>query len=196
MDLDTYDQPNILFLRGCFLGDCNTIEDLFDERLIGGLVPNQEIYDVKDITYDKIPKYFTCEKSWITKTNLKCWSCDCNFHNVPIFVPTALEKSDDIDNICGRMDVLGNFCSWNCASLYINTYFSGSDKWEKKELLKLLYKILTGTTITEIPPAPHKTSMRQYGGSKTCQEYMENLIKLNSTFMSAIKHNSISHISK
>lgn len=196
MELSSYEQPNILFLRGCFLRGCSSIEDLFDEQLVKQSMPENELYDVKDIMFDKIPKQFTSVDKWVKKTNLKCWSCDCNFHNVPVFIPTSVERSDSVGQLTGSMDTLGNFCSWNCAARYINTYFTGSEKWEKHELLKLLYKIFTGNSIYEIVPSPPKTLMKQYGGKMSHQEYRETLIKLNDTYRTSIRHNSIDHISK
>jgi hypothetical protein len=86
------------------------------------------------------------------------------------------------------MDPLGNFCSWGCASLYINLYFT-SDKWEKHGYLRLLYKIFTGEHIDEIIPAGPKTDMRQYGGNKSPREYRESLMDLNETYKTAIQHN-------
>lgn len=194
LKLDSYDQPNILFLRGCFLEDCNSIEDLFDERLVSESMPENKLYDIKDISYDKIPTYFTLIDKWTKKTNLKCWLCDCNFHNMPIFIPTVIENSDNLDSVCGRMDVLGNFCTWNCASAYINFNYKGHTKWEKHEMLKLLYKIVTGKKIDEILPSPRKTIMKQYGGNKTSQEYRNMLTKLNERYSVSIKHIGINNL--
>lgn len=195
MNLDSYDQPNILFLSGCFLSDCSSIEDLFDEQLVNQL-PENELYEVKDTVFDSMHRTFTSVDTWVKKTNLKCWSCDCNFHNAPIFIPSSIERSDVVGQLTGSMDTLGNFCSWNCASQYINIHFTGNSKWEKHELLKLLYKIFTGTTIEEIIESPSKTIMEQYGGKKTQQEYKDNLLKLNNIHKTSIRHNSITYISK
>ena len=196
LSLDSYDQPNILFLRGCFLGDCNSIEDMFDEQLVNQSMTECEIYEMSNTIYDEIPKTFTTKEEWTKKTNLKCWSCDCNFHNVPVFIPNSLERSESVDNTYGNMDVLGNFCSWNCAAQFINLYYTGTEKWEKHELLKLLYKNFTGSTIDEIVPSPPKTQMKQYGGKKTQKEYRDMLITLNDSYITSIRHNSIDHISK
>jgi hypothetical protein len=196
MELNSYDQPNILFLRGCFINDCSSIEDIFDEQLVSQSMIERELYDVKEIVFDTIPKIFTGVETWIQKINIKCWSCDCNFHNIPVFVPSSIERSDNVGQLTGSMDTLGIFCSWNCAAQYINMFFTGCEKWEKHELLKLLYKIFTGKTIEEIIPSPSKTIMKQYGGNKSQQEYRENLIKLNETYKISIKHNSIDYIIK
>lgn len=196
MELGNYNHPNILFLQGCFLEDCSSIEDMFDEQLVNQSFANTEPYDVKDIVYDTIPKRFTSLETWVKKTNLKCWSCNCNFHNVPIFVPSVLEKSENTGQICGHIDTIGNFCSWNCAAQYINLYFTGIDKWEKHESLKLVYKLFTGKHIDDIVPSPSKTCMLHYGGKMTQQEYRESIISLNTMYKSSIHHNSIEHIQK
>jgi hypothetical protein len=192
MELDSYNQPDILFLRGCFISDCSSIEDLFDEHLVNqSLLDNN--YDIKDIPFDRIEKQFTTMENWIKKTNIKCWSCDCNFHNIPIFIPSSIERSDVVGQLTGSMDTLGNFCSWNCASLYINMNFISNEKWERHELLKLLYKIFTGNDINEIVQSPPKTIMKQYGGKITQQEYQNILIKLNDSYEISIQHNSINN---
>lgn len=196
MELNSYNQPNILFLRGCFTEDCSSIEDLFDEQLVNRSIPETERYESKVIVYDTIPNKFTSVDKWIKKTNLKCWSCDCNFHNIPVFIPSSLERSETVGEITGSIDTIGNFCSWNCASLYINLHYTGNEKWEKHELLKLLYKIFTNIVINDIVPSPPKNTMEQYGGKKTQKEYRVNLLKLNEIYKTSIKHNSIDHIRK
>ena len=196
INLENYRQPNILFLRGCFLSNCNSIEDIFDEQLVNQSMDSYECYSMSDTVYDKIPRTFNNVSSWIIKTNLKCWSCDSTFQTPPIFIPNTLEQPCKISDKYGNMEVLGNFCSWNCASQYINLHFNGAEKWEKHQLLKLLYEIFTGKTIDFIVPAPPKTEMKQYGGKKTKQEYMELLVNLNDAYHIALEHNQIENISK
>lgn len=187
MDLSDYEPPNVLFLRGCFLSDCKSIEDKFDEKLLNeGSYGNT--YEIKNTTYDKIPKTFTSLESWKKSTNLKCWYCDCTFESVPLFIPKNVEKD-------GSMGVLGNFCSWNCASSHINLHFDSDQKWEKCLLLKLLYRDFTGDEINEILPAPNKTEMIQYGGKKTPQQFKDELSKKNKQYETAIEHNSIKNLS-
>lgn len=196
LTLDSYNQPNILFLRGCFLNDCNSIEDMFDEQLVNRSMLDSGIYQEKEIEYDTIPPLYTSDNTWIKQTNIKCWSCDCNFQNIPIFIPTSIERSNNVEVMYGSMDTLGNFCSWNCAALYINTYYTRDEKWEKHEMLKVLYKVFTGSDIDYIVPSPPKTQMIQYGGKKSKQEYRSILMTLNDVYSTSIKHNSITYISK
>lgn len=172
--LGAYDQPNVMFLNGCFLQDCNTIEDMFDERLVTQS-SNDNIYNIDKIVYDKIPKMFETNDKWLEKTNIKCWSCSCLFYTIPITSPSALHKENS--NI--KMDIDGIFCTWGCASQYINVHSKGVEKWERHELLKKLYTIITGKIIDSIEPSPPKTIMIQYGGKKSQKEYMDIIHALN-----------------
>ena len=177
MELDSYDTPNVLFLRGCFLKDCVSIEDIFDERIMGESAAKETDLLPEPIIYDKIPNTFVTMEAWIKKTNLKCWYCDCNFYNIPIFIPRYITDPPDAKSKHGPIGVHGNFCSWNCASYHINLYFP-SNKWEKHRLLRFLYNIFTGKTIGEIVPSHPKTDMVQYGGKLTQTQYKEKLKKL------------------
>ena len=195
MNLDSYDQPNILFLRGCFLSDCKSIEDMFDARVMDEAMPEGKLYESKEIEYDTLAKKFTTLEAWASTTNLKCWTCDCNFYTIPIFVPNNIERAKDSTKLCGSMDVIGNFCSWNCASHHINIYFTGSKRWEKHEFLKVLYKIFTGGVITEdIAPSPPKTNMVQYGGSQTLEEYRAGIYEMSSKYAMSIQSSSMDKI--
>lgn len=184
MDIDNYEPPNVLFLRGCFLDDCNSVEDLFDEKLMNEGIPECEFYEIKDTQYNKIPQTFESLDVWPKKTNLKCWMCDCSFQNIPIFIPLTIDKNN-------HMDTLGNFCAWGCAARYIDLYFDFDERWEKHALLRVLYHLFTGNLINEIVSAHPKTEMVQYGGKKTVKEYREHLTCLNEEYATAIQHNSV-----
>lgn len=193
--LESYDQPIVLFLRGCFICDCNSIEDLFDERIIDAAMTENELYSMSTrVVYDSIPTTFSSIESWKKKTNLKCWSCDCTFHSVPIFIPTSVDRPGVPGAPHGRMDVLGNFCTWNCAAGWIDLHFSRGVKWERLELLKLLYKIFNGREISDIMKAPSKTCMEQYGGGKTRGEYTKDLSLLDDTYNTSMRNNDIDNI--
>lgn len=184
MDIDNYEPPNVLFLKGCFLRDCDSVEDLFDQKLLSADIQEPAFYEIKNIEYDKIPNKFVSLESWPTVTNLKCWNCGNTFTSRPIFIPLVIESN-------GHMDPHGNFCSWGCGGLYINLHYDTDDRWEKHAMLRALYKVFTKKTIHEIIPALCKTSMIQYGGKKTIKEYRDHLLILNDNYETAIKHNSI-----
>jgi hypothetical protein len=200
MDLQSYKPVNILFLRGCFVDDCDSIEDLFDARLLGETSEDAP-FKSTEIVYDKIPSTFKNMGTWITSTNLLCWSCDCVFYSIPIFVPTAIKcgpsgTCSNHINIVDDMDTLGNFCSWNCASSYIDCNFKGSRKWEIHEFLKMLYTVFTKKTIPQITASCDKTTMVQYGGAKTRQEYRKMLETSNEKYKNALIHNKMAFIKK
>lgn len=192
MELDNYDEPNILFLRGCFLKNCSSIEDMFDERIMKESFLDGKTMPLEEIVYDKIPEKFVSLETWVKKTNLKCWNCDCNFYTIPIFVPEYMKDPDVPDRKHGDIGVHGNFCSWNCASFYISLMFRDV-KWEKDSMLKILYTIFTGDTIHTIPHAPSKTKMVQFGGSMTRTEYKNNLTEMNSIYEESLKHGKMNN---
>ena len=115
-----HDQPNILFLRRCFLKECGSIEDMFDERLINQTIPYNTIYGNDDIKYDEIPYLFENTETWINRTNLKCWFCDSNFESIPLFIPCNVTKNGKNYT----MNTLGNFCSFNCSAAYIDLHYN------------------------------------------------------------------------
>ena len=165
-----YEPPNILFLKGCFLDDCKSVEDLFDQKLLTASQADVDFY-TKDIKYDKIPTVFENLDTWPKSTNIKCWVCDCVFYTRPIFIPSSIDR----DN---KMDTEGNFCFWGCAALYINLHYNTEERWEKHAMLRKLFTVFTGETIKEIVPAIPKTEMVQYGGKKTIKEFSNYQIVL------------------
>jgi hypothetical protein len=159
-----YHQPNILFLKHC--SHAATPPTIKIEQ------------------YDSIPPFASTE-SW-NSSNLKCWWCDCTFDTKPVFIPSYLEA-----NCAGTM---GNFCSFNCAQGYIEQNFRGNQKWEKTELLKVLYKRFTNESIQEIIAAPDKTVMTQYGGMVTPQEFAAKIKLLNTSQRTFIHNNQFYHL--
>ena len=194
MNLDTYDQPNILFLRGCFVKDCNSVEDMFDERIIDESINENKMYNNIHVIYDDIPPVFTSLETWPKNTNIKCWSCSCSFYGPPIFIPGDFAASKSPGEVCDGIDVIGNFCSWGCSSRWIDMHYTGNCKWEKKEMLKLLYKMMNGETINEIISSPCKTIMKQYGGSVKECDYKKLVINLSMDYISLMEHNETKNI--
>lgn len=188
MELNSYNTPNVLFLKGCFIGDCQSIEEIFNEQILKSIDP---VIDYEEtIIYDKVPEKFQDIETWVKSTNLKCWNCDFTFNNTPIFIPNGIYPSEKPNKKFSYIDVVGNFCSFNCASNYINTMFINTEeRWEKQNSLKFLYKIFNGKELVEIPISPPKTSMIQYGGKLTRKEYKQQIEELNNK-ISRIKLNN------
>ena len=194
--MNSCDQPNVLFLRKCFLRDCGTIEDMFDERLINQTISEDILYKNIQVTYNEIPSVFNGVETWIKKTNLKCWFCDNCFNTSPVFIPdiiiTMIENNIKKYNI----STIGNFCSFNCAAAHIELYYIANKKTEKHNLLKFLYKIMNSVIIHEIIPSPPKTLMQQYGGKITCSEYNYIVLSLTESNNAFVEHNDIKNISR
>lgn len=195
MELVNYEQPNILFLKGCFLSDCSNIEDQFDERLINESRVNEK-YDIEEIVYDKIPDRYESFSEWKKNTNIRCWTCDCHFYDTPKFLPLIIHPSMEPSKQHSGMDVHGNFCSWPCAATEIELYFSP----KKREMYDMLYFLYSefndGKKITFIPPARRKIEMSHYGkGDLTIKKYKEKNLEIMNKYISSIKNCKIKNIS-
>lgn len=59
-------------------------------------------------TYD-----YVSAREWPSSSQKPCWTCAHQFNTVPCFIP--LNRTIAPSTIRG----IGNFCSWNCAKLYL-----------------------------------------------------------------------------
>jgi len=194
MDLFSFEQPSILFLKGCFLSDCSNIEDQFEERLINESRVTEK-YDIEEIVYDKIPDRYENINLWKKITNIKCWTCDCHFYEVPKFIPLIIHPSTDPSKTHGGMDVYGNFCNWTCAATEIELYFAN----RKREMYDMLYFLYSdfndGKKIVFIPPARRKIEMLQYGkGNLTINEYKEQNKEIMKKYISSINNSKMKNM--
>ena len=163
MDIIEFKNPKVLFIKDIFIKDCVPVDDLFDEKIMDQLED-----PIKINMYTPLPRLFYDMKRWVKKTDLKCFYCDRNFNKVPVFIPKTIEPGRE----SYIMVTEGCFCSFNCAVSYIDIYYPKiHDNLNKKNMLKLLYKVFTGRTISEIPKAPLKYKLIQYGGNLSNQEY-------------------------
>lgn len=156
-------KSRIIFLRGVFPVDCETINDKFRKHVMSDI---SERVDAQQ-AYNCIPKTFTTIEEWTKSTNIKCWFCTCSFSTRPVFVPGR--------NIS---QVNGNFCSFNCAEAWINQQ-PLSSQWEMREQLKELYYIFNGRRITTILPAYDKVEMKEYGGRLSRAAYIKKNMDLD-----------------
>jgi hypothetical protein len=169
-----YRPPNILHLTGITMEHYQSMEDIFDRQILDSV---EKKPDIIAKTYDTIPTVFTTIKHWPKKTNLKCWMCDFVFEGTPKFVPTYIKDSPARSKESSiEVGVLGNMCSFACASLYINTYFHRKEQaWKLLDNLSMLYRLFKGRSVHYIPLAPHKTTMVQYGGNMSETEFRKQI---------------------
>jgi|SRR3989344_5751968 len=155
---DVITRANILFLRGVFLKNLATPEELFETRLTA----DEPV--VETIKYVALPPKFTSIDTWPKSSNLRCWSCSLTHNNRPVFIPRTMTV-DSAGNI--EMDVHGHFCTFNCAAKYIDEHFLNDNVRDNKiRFLKILYNIFTGLTIRKINPAIDHTRMKQFVGDQ------------------------------
>jgi len=178
MDIDIDPTPSILFLKGCFIKDCETIEDVFNDRLLHDI--KTESYEPES-KYNKIKTKFTSLELWPKSNNIDCWHCSCSFESIPIFIPEKITPSPDPEILYGDINVYGNFCSWCCASAHIydtlKYKLSENIAWDMYKMLCILYFIFTNKRINHIPQSLPKTIMKKYGGKISTLEY-KNMIKV------------------
>ncbi len=173
---DVIYSPHILKLSGVSLKNCKTLDEFFEDKLLNDEriideSPNDEISML-----DMIPSNFTSLDEYPKYTNLKCWSCSLNFNTIPIFVPTFIQTTSDNINI----GIRGNMCSFNCASLWIDTMsINLEEKWNLHQNLCLLFFIMTGKFISYIKPAFCKTKLKAYGGEWDEKTFVQEMKKIN-----------------
>jgi hypothetical protein len=160
----------IIFLKGILIDDYKNIEDEFNERLLENITQN-DLYKNEHIQYDIIPPIFESMEKWPKTTNIRCWTCDFTFVSIPIFIPLSIKQIDDIWII----GVLGNFCSFTCASRHIIDYL---DKDLQDNLIKL-YEIYYNVKIHKIEPTPRRTLMEKYGGYMTEETFLKTIKRLS-----------------
>jgi hypothetical protein len=172
MNIKEYTIPKILFLKGVFIKDCIPLDDIFERQIIERLNIDNPI-----TIYNDFPSIFTNLTSWIKKTNLKCWYCDLNFDDMPVFIPKIIEHSGI--NTDYNISTYGCFCSFCCVTAYTNLYYQKiCDNIKIKEMTRFLYRIFKGSAIKEILQSPSKFTMTQYGGDIDTSKYKDSINKL------------------
>ena len=172
MNIKEYKVSRILFIKGVFIKDCIPIDDIFEQQII-----DQLNIDAPIELFDNIPSNFSNLNTWIKKTNIKCWYCDLNFDNPPVFIPRLIEPANTETGY--NIGTYGCFCSFCCAMAYNNIHNNKiCDNIRIKEMLIFLYKIFNGKSVKEIFPAPSKYQMKQYGGSMDQMVYRNQIHQL------------------
>lgn len=156
---------NLLFLTGVHLSDCTDMADILEERLMEDEIEGQKGGEI--ITYDKIPSVFTSIETWPINTNLRCWYCTLGFSTMPVFIPKLIGSN-------GELIPHGVFCLFTCASSYIHERFPIAERWQKMELLKVLFKHFFPDVPVphEIPCSPKWQSLEIYGGDLPTADYI------------------------
>lgn len=159
MNIEEYKVPKILFIKSVFIKDCIPIDDIFEQQIIEQLQLESPI-----VTYEPIPSIFRSLSKWLKKTSIKCWYCDLNFDNSPIFIPTSIDKLGKSKTY--NIGTYGCFCSFCCAVSYNDLYNPKiCNNVGKNEMILYLFNIFHDKTVKYIPRSPDKYIMKQYGGN-------------------------------
>ncbi len=99
--------------------------------------------------------------SWPSKSPFACWWCKHTFECYPKVTPVSVRGTN--------VEVIGNFCSWNC-----------SKSWTLQNLRRLdyfntFYNTLFSENSNEVVPAPSYLSIDTFGGPYTIEQYRAGL---------------------
>ncbi len=173
------DIPRIIFIPDTYIKDCKQIDQIFEDSLL------HEEVEIKIV--DKIPSTFTGLASWPTTINIECWYCGIKPKTIPLFLPKTVEPP----GVRGQgihMGVEGVFHSFNCIISYINLmYPKDPDNQNKKDLVSVLYGIITKKKCIGIPPAPDKYKQQRLGGDLTEEEYEILRLRLDKNYKKSIR---------
>lgn len=93
------------------------------------------------------------------KTDVLCWYCCHKFDTYPVPLPISLQKK-----LGKRLyNVMGNFCSFNCAKSYTLYNIKTYNTYEISSLLSILNKSLN-KVIHPITCAPKRELLKSFGG--------------------------------
>lgn len=169
MNINEFKESKILFIKGVFIKDCMPMDDIFEQQ-----IEEQLNLDHPVILYTQMPSIFRSLKTWVKKTNVKCWYCDLNFDNIPVFIPKIIEKTYLCDEY--NISTYGCFCSFSCAAKFNNLYNQRiCVNVDIRDKLVFLFNIFYGRVIKEITPSPDKYIMKQYGGDVDSMLYRKKI---------------------
>lgn len=99
-------------------------------------------------------------------TTIACYQCSHQFSNEPIGVPVRYDRNQK------KYYIEGVFCSFNCCARYIFDHYK--DPTEPYSLLQMLHKdINNADTISNIPLAPPRETLKLFGGNLSIEEYRD-----------------------
>ncbi len=153
-------QTYSLVLKNTKFSDVKLAEEMFESNIL----ENTQLYS--DTTYEKVPQLFISKETWLESCNLKCWACHMSFSNMPVFIPKRF--NDKLEAL-----VIGLFCSFCCAQLYIENNYRNLEKLELSSNLKKLFSIFYNKTIIDIPAALDLRITNQYGGDMPMFKFID-----------------------
>jgi hypothetical protein len=99
--------------------------------------------------------------SWPSRSHFACWWCKHTFETYPKVVPISI--------VGDRIEVVGNFCTWNCGKAYCLKEF------HRLDMFNTFYYKIFGHSANEIVPSPSYLSLDTFGGPVTIEQYRKCL---------------------
>jgi len=138
---------SVIFLRSVSMSDfCN---DNFCEDIIQDL----DISLMDDIClisdeYDSIPNHYYGKDSWVSRTNIPCWTCYNKCPSQPWFVPININKIVKNGKEVDVIETYGTFCFATCVMSFIRRYPEKiNNHWTSEMLLIRIYKEWIGDVV-------------------------------------------------
>jgi hypothetical protein len=168
MDAKIHRRPNMLSLPGIKFSDWVSPEVAAEDKFMQLGQDETVAAPVEhELLLEKIPAVFAGLNDWPDRTDLRCHACTLSFADRPKFIPTYIrEATGGGGPQFVEMGVQGNFCSFACAELWIETRTAaGTEKrWRLQDNLRLAYHFFTGRHIAQIRAALPYTDLQTYGG--------------------------------
>ncbi len=99
--------------------------------------------------------------SWPSRSPFACWWCRHTFETYPKVAPVWI-RGDEVE-------VIGNFCTWNCTKAYCMKEF------RRLDLFNTFYHKLFQAHANEVVPAPSFLTIDTFGGPMTIQNFRKTL---------------------
>ena len=115
------------------------------------------------------------EGGWPERSSYACWNCTEKFDTYPVGLPTLYENHKKVEY---RLE--GNFCGYSCAARYLFDRESGTDLWQRYDLLNVIYRQLCPDVSENIALAPPYLSLKKFGGQLSIEDYRNSQIKARS----------------
>lgn len=152
------------------MADYEPIEALADQRFLNETIDEDQSDRLERTnvqTHEKLPTVFTGLEEWPLSTTLCCHECSMTFTTRPKFIPTFIrEAAGGMGASRIEMGVRGNFCSWGCAELWIESrnVSSTEQRWRLQDNLRHAFHMFTGSHVSQIRAALPREELLQYGG--------------------------------
>lgn len=145
-----------------------TIDGLTFEDLLNNTIYNRDdISNINEKKYDKIPEYFVSMEGWPKYTNLKCSYCTLKINGILLFEPRSIDTD-------GRIETGPSICNFKCMLKNIERY-PVQEYNNKLSLIKILHKRVTGYELENHSTNINKYELTKFGGMTSAKEFLRKI---------------------